>query len=616
MNKNLKLNIVGISLLVGIALTIIFLGVFNNRGDHKHEYTETVIKATCEENGYTRFVCSCGKDKKDNFINALGHSFTEYVYDGNATFDNDGTKTAVCNNGCGETDTVIDKGSKLISNSLKFSTLTSREDTASGRFANSVTQFNFGEEIILSGNSQFLICKDANGKEPLESVVNLIEGENVFYLLEKINEQVINTFTVRLYRNRTFSVNFTGVKQIIVEEGLLISPPEEKPEKQGYTFSAWDYDFTQKVISNLIIEPIWLPNQDTEYTVCYYLENLDGGYTLTEEEKLTGQTAEQVTVTVKEFAHFNCDMDKSTISGMIEANGGLILNVYYEREIYTVTFDGAGGTLVSGEVIQEIKYQADATLPIFTKKYYEIIGFDNEFTCVSQDITVSAVWRAIKYKINYDLDGGRNSSDNPEEYSVEGLPLNLSPAVKDNCGWIGWYIKIDEQYKNINDITIEFSPNLLLYAMFDYGTAGIEYSYANGEYSVVGYVGIEKDIIVPSSYLRGQVTKISAKAFEGKAVEKVTIENSVKEIGPYAFMDCANLNEINLPNNVEKIGEGAFAGTKIAQIVIPESVTEMGFGVFANSTVSAIYCKVNTRPNGWHNQWSYGATKNIIFGHK
>ena len=44
--------------------------------------------------------------------NALGHSFTNYVYDNNATCTEDGTKTAKCDR-CDETDTVTDVDSKL-----------------------------------------------------------------------------------------------------------------------------------------------------------------------------------------------------------------------------------------------------------------------------------------------------------------------------------------------------------------------------------------------------------------------------------------------------------------------------------------------------------------------
>ena len=41
-------------------------------------------------------------------------SFDKYVPDGNATYDEDGTKTAYCTNGCGATDTIADEGSMKI----------------------------------------------------------------------------------------------------------------------------------------------------------------------------------------------------------------------------------------------------------------------------------------------------------------------------------------------------------------------------------------------------------------------------------------------------------------------------------------------------------------------
>lgn len=44
----------------------------------------------------------------------MGHSFTHYVYDNNATYDDDGTETAQCDHGCGLTDTRTKVGSKLI----------------------------------------------------------------------------------------------------------------------------------------------------------------------------------------------------------------------------------------------------------------------------------------------------------------------------------------------------------------------------------------------------------------------------------------------------------------------------------------------------------------------
>lgn len=79
-----------------------------------HSFTSVFTPPTCEEKGYSTFTCAlCGYSYQDLFVDALGHSFTNYISDGNATVDADGTKTAHCDRGCGATDTIADEGSRL-----------------------------------------------------------------------------------------------------------------------------------------------------------------------------------------------------------------------------------------------------------------------------------------------------------------------------------------------------------------------------------------------------------------------------------------------------------------------------------------------------------------------
>ena len=52
-------------------------------------------------------------DTKPDVGSALGHSFTNYISDGNATYEQDGTKTAKCDR-CDATDTIPDPGSRLL----------------------------------------------------------------------------------------------------------------------------------------------------------------------------------------------------------------------------------------------------------------------------------------------------------------------------------------------------------------------------------------------------------------------------------------------------------------------------------------------------------------------
>jgi hypothetical protein len=79
-------------------------------------HTETIDNAvapTCTETGLTQGVHCSACDEvilAQEVVSALGHSFTNYVSDGNATCTADGTKTAKCDR-CDVTDTVKDTGS-------------------------------------------------------------------------------------------------------------------------------------------------------------------------------------------------------------------------------------------------------------------------------------------------------------------------------------------------------------------------------------------------------------------------------------------------------------------------------------------------------------------------
>lgn len=80
----------------------------------QHNYASVFTPPTCEDEGYSTFTCTlCGHSYVGLYVDALGHSFTNYISDGNATVEADGTKTAHCDRGCGATDTVVDAGSRL-----------------------------------------------------------------------------------------------------------------------------------------------------------------------------------------------------------------------------------------------------------------------------------------------------------------------------------------------------------------------------------------------------------------------------------------------------------------------------------------------------------------------
>lgn len=44
-------------------------------GAHTHRYTSSTVAATCEEQGYTLYVCACGDEYRKNYTSALGHKY-------------------------------------------------------------------------------------------------------------------------------------------------------------------------------------------------------------------------------------------------------------------------------------------------------------------------------------------------------------------------------------------------------------------------------------------------------------------------------------------------------------------------------------------------------------
>ena len=78
-----------------------------------HNYEEKVTPPTCTEKGYTTHTCAaCGDSYKDSETPALGHSFTKYKYNNDATTEEDGTETAKCDR-CDAIDTRVKAGTKL-----------------------------------------------------------------------------------------------------------------------------------------------------------------------------------------------------------------------------------------------------------------------------------------------------------------------------------------------------------------------------------------------------------------------------------------------------------------------------------------------------------------------
>ena len=75
----------------------------------------------------------------------------------------------------------------------------------------------------------------------------------------------------------------------------------------------------------------------------------------------------------------------------------------------------------------------------------------------------------------------------------------------------------------------------------------------------------------------------------GRSVASVVIGSEVTSLGRDAFAWCGSLTNINIPDKVTTIGEGALAGTAITKITISTNVTSIGISAFqACASLSSI----------------------------
>lgn len=121
---------------------------------------------------------------------------------------------------------------------------------------------------------------------------------------------------------------------------------------------------------------------------------------------------------------------------------------------------------------------------------------------------------------------------------------------------------------------------------------------ADGTICITGYKGTETEVTVPEKIGQGQVTAIADSAFSPdalrltekertirKAIQAVTIPNSVRQIEQDAFRNCVGLARVTLPEGLTSLEEGLFYGCgSLAGIIIPEGVRKIEECAFESCT--------------------------------
>ena len=182
--------------------------------------------------------------------------------------------------------------------------------------------------------------------------------------------------------NATFYVDGVKYRVVPTKVGEQIVAPKD-PTKEGFVFTGWD-----PAVGVMGTEDVSFNAQfsagEVSYKVETYVMGLDGQYGAAETKTVPATTDAAVSVDPEAREGFTVAAD-SVLSGTVAADGSLVLKVYYSRNQYKLTIDGAESM---------VYYGAELNIAEPTKDHYTFAGWNVEVpaTMPASDLTLVSQW--------------------------------------------------------------------------------------------------------------------------------------------------------------------------------------------------------------------------------
>ncbi len=274
---------------------------------------------------------------------------------------------------------------------------------------------------------------------------DVVQGATTLYAKWTINT---HNLTWNWDGGETSSTTHTTAGSVAYDTELVY-PANNTMTKAGHTFAGWDKSNTRMPDADLTIKALWTPNTNTPYVVKHWQQNIaNDEYTEVtgDQENKQGTTATTTAAVAKSYTGFTAQpISQQTIA----ANGSTVVNVYYNRIKYTITWANYNGSTIKTD---EVKYGAIpeyiGTTPkkVIDNCEYTFLGWTTELIAVTGNATYTAVFSENCTQSNF-LVVFQNYDETPlyatevaggdtPEYHGE-LPAKPSAAGKFNefTGW-------------------------------------------------------------------------------------------------------------------------------------------------------------------------------------
>lgn len=243
---------------------------------------------------------------------------------------------------------------------------------------------------------------------------------------------VVEIYYDRNYYMMSFNLDGGyGVEPIYARYGASVKV--ENPTKPGYTFNVWEPAVPTTVpAENTTYKAKWKVDDSVNYRVQYWQENAnDDGFSY--ESSVQKKAAPGTVITAandKNYTGFHYD---HTDGATVAADGSSVVNVYYKRNTYTLTFKVNEGFIFDNWVtkaeFKNIKYGAD-TSPWWNQAPSGYLWYTTSsgstFYTAAPDMPNS----------NLTIYGKKSSGMSTIHYYEKGTTTSIKPDLKvQNSGW-------------------------------------------------------------------------------------------------------------------------------------------------------------------------------------
>ena len=186
--------------------------------------------------------------------------------------------------------------------------------------------------------------------------------------------------------NAIFTVDGVQYEVVPTKVGEQIVAPKD-PAKEGYVFKGWDKEVGKMGVEDITFTAQFEKASGIAYTVEVYTMDVNGNYGAAETKTLYGTTDAEVTADTTAAEGFTFDESAANVvSGKVAADGSLVLKVYFARNQYKLSVDGAESMVYYGAAL-------DIATPA-ARKGYTFTGWnvDVPANMPASDLTLVSQW--------------------------------------------------------------------------------------------------------------------------------------------------------------------------------------------------------------------------------